>query len=66
MNNIRLHRTLAVLTLAVLFSVSAIAQALPGLGIVATYNLNEGTDFQQVVGVSTAAQFLLGVGQIVT
>jgi hypothetical protein len=31
-----------------------------------TYNVNEGTDFQQVVGAQTLPQFLLGVGQIVT
>jgi hypothetical protein len=33
---------------------------------VMTYNLNEGTDYQQVQGVTTLTQFLLGVGQIIT
>ena len=42
------------------------AQTIPGAGIVMTYNVNEGTDFQQVQGTSTVSQFLLGVGQIVT
>jgi hypothetical protein len=44
----------------------AIAQSFPGIGTVMTYNVNEGTDFQQVVGAQTLPQFLLGVGQIVT
>ena len=63
---IRLRRALAVVAFSVLFSLSAMAQGVPGLGIVATYNVNEGTDFQQVIGVTTTGQFLLGVGQIVT
>jgi len=37
-----------------------------GFGIVMTYNVNEGTDFQQVIGTTTLTQFLLGVGQIIT
>jgi len=44
----------------------AIAQSFPGIGTVMTYNVNEGTDFQQVVGAQTLPQFLLGVGQILT
>ena len=35
------------------------------LGVM-TYNVNEGTDFEQVIGVTNLTQFLLGVGQIVT
>jgi len=49
------------------------ALALPALGqeaggnlTVMTYNVNEGTDFLQVVGATNAIQFLLGVGDIVT
>ena len=49
------------------------ALALPTLGqeargnlTVMTYNVNEGTDFLQVVGATNAIQFLLGVGDIVT
>jgi len=47
-------------------TVPAAAQSFPGLGTVMTYNVNEGTDFQQVVGAQTLTQFLLGVGQIIT
>jgi len=47
-------------------AVSAIAQSFPGAGTVMTYNVNEGTDFQQVVGTSTLPEFLIGVGQILT
>jgi hypothetical protein len=42
------------------------AQGFPGVGVVMTYNVNEGTDFQQVVGTTTLPQFLVGVGQILT
>ena len=45
---------------------SALAQSLPGIGTVMTYNVNEGTDFLQVVGAQTLPQFLLGVGQVLT
>ena len=31
-------------------AVPAVAQSLPGIGTVMTYNVNEGTDFLQVVG----------------
>jgi endonuclease/exonuclease/phosphatase family metal-dependent hydrolase len=47
-------------------TVPAIAQSLPGVGTVMTYNVNEGTDFLQVVGATTELQFLVGVGQILT
>ena len=47
-------------------AVSAVAQSFPGPGTVMTYNVNEGTDFQQVVGASTLPEFLIGVGQILT
>jgi hypothetical protein len=44
----------------------AMAQLIPGVGTVMTYNVNEGTDFLQVVGTQTLPQFLIGVGQILT
>src|ERR1700734_2877391 len=44
----------------------AVAQSFPGIGTVMTYNINEGTDFLQVVGATTELQFLLGVGQVIT
>src|SRR5208282_3428300 len=47
-------------------AVPASAQAFPGIGTVMTYNVNEGTDFLQVVGAQNLQQFLLGVGQIIT
>lgn len=47
-------------------AVPAMAQAFPGIGTVMTYNVNEGTDFLQVVGAQNLQQFLLGVGQIIT
>jgi hypothetical protein len=46
--------------------VPAEAQSFPGAGVVMTYNVNEGTDFQQVVGATTLPEFLIGVGQILT
>ncbi|MFZ1142720.1 MAG: endonuclease/exonuclease/phosphatase family protein [Candidatus Sulfotelmatobacter sp.] len=46
--------------------VPAIAQSFPGIGTVMTYNVNEGTDFLQVVGAQNVEQFLLGVGQVLT
>jgi hypothetical protein len=72
---------IAVLTvvLCLACALPAGAQTIPGAGIVMTYNVNEGSDFQQVQGattvpsictetqmVPTLCQFLLGVGQIVT
>jgi endonuclease/exonuclease/phosphatase family metal-dependent hydrolase len=47
-------------------AVPATAQHLPGIGTVMTYNVNEGTDFEQVVGTQTLQEFLLGVGQVIT
>jgi endonuclease/exonuclease/phosphatase family metal-dependent hydrolase len=47
------------------FSSPAMAESFPGIGIVMTYNLNEGTDFLQVEGTTSLQQFLLGVGQLV-
>jgi len=44
----------------------AVAQRIPGFGTVMTYNVNEGTDFEQVVGTQNLQQFLLGVGQVIT
>jgi hypothetical protein len=61
--------TLEIAFVAVIWAamaVSAIAQSFPGAGTVMTYNVNEGTDFQQVVGATTLPQFLIGVGQILT
>jgi hypothetical protein len=58
---------------AVSLMVVLTALALPALGqeakgnlTVMTYNVNEGTDFLQVIGATNALQFLLGVGDIVT
>jgi hypothetical protein len=42
------------------------AKHFPGIGTVMTYNVNEGTDFQQVVGAQNLQQFLLEVGEILT
>lgn len=42
------------------------AQNSAGRLVVMTYNVNEGTDFLQVLSATTVTQFLLGVGQIVT
>jgi hypothetical protein len=47
-------------------TVPAKAQAFPGVGVVMTYNVNEGTDFEQVVGTASLQDFLLGVGQVLT
>jgi len=44
---------------------AAAAQNLPGIGLVMTYNVNEGSDFLQVQSASSVGQFLIGVGQIV-
>ncbi len=43
-----------------------LAQSLPGIGTVMTYNVNEGSDFLQVASASGLQQFLLGVGEILT
>jgi hypothetical protein len=64
-----LRTTLGIVSVAAIWAAStapAMAQHFPGIGTVMTYNVNEGTDFQQVVGAQTLPQFLLGVGQIVT
>ena len=61
--------TLVIASIGVIWAamaVSAVAQSFPGAGTVMTYNVNEGTDFQQVVGTSTLPEFLIGVGQILT
>lgn len=55
---------LGVVSMAAIGAVPAATQTVPGFGIVMTYNLNEGTDFVQVVGATSLQQFLLGVGQI--
>jgi hypothetical protein len=44
----------------------ALAQNSAGVLEVMTYNVNEGTDFQQVLSATNPTQFLLGVGEIVT
>jgi hypothetical protein len=44
----------------------ALAQKSAGTLKVMTYNVNEGTDFLQVLSATTPLEFLLGVGQIVT
>lgn len=61
--------TLVIVCVAAIWAVMAVpamAQFLPGVGTVMTYNVNEGTDFLQVVGAQTLPQFLLGVGQVLT
>jgi hypothetical protein len=58
--------TIAIAAICATIAVSAVAQTIPGAGTVMTYNVNEGTDFQQVVGAQTLDQFMLGVGQIAT
>jgi len=61
--------TLVIVCVAAIWAVMtvpAMAQFLPGVGTVMTYNVNEGTDFLQVVGAQTLPQFLLGVGQVLT
>src|ERR1051326_7930292 len=44
----------------------AFAQNSAGTLKVMTYNVNEGTDFLQVLNVTTVMDFLLGVGEIIT
>lgn len=44
----------------------AFAQNTNGALGVMTYNVNEGTDYLQVLSATTAEQFLIGVGDIVT
>src|SRR6202162_825571 len=44
----------------------ALAQNSAGVLKVMTYNVNEGTDFLQVLSATNPTQFLLGVGEIVT
>jgi hypothetical protein len=55
-----------VLAIWVAMAALAAAQRFPGIGVVMTYNVNEGTDFLQVVGTQNEQQFLLGVGQVLT
>lgn len=43
----------------------AMGQTLPGIGTVMTYNVNEGSDFLQVLSATSVDEFLSGVGQIV-
>ena len=60
---------LLIVSVAAIWSATAVpatAQHFPGIGTVMTYNVNEGTDFLQVVGAQTLQQFLLGVGQVIT
>lgn len=40
-------------------------QTLPGIDTVMTYNVNEGSDFLQVLSATSVGEFLIGVGQIV-
>ena len=61
--------TLVIVSVAAIWpiiAVPAVAQSFPGIGIVMTYNVNEGTDFLQAVGAQNKQQFLLDVGQILT
>lgn len=62
-NILRLLLLAAVVTIIAL---PAVAQNSKGdLGVM-TYNVNEGTDFLQVLSATNTTEFLLGVGQIVT
>jgi hypothetical protein len=58
--------TLVMVSVAAAGALPATAQSFPGIGIVMTYNVNEGSDFQQVQSTTSLPQFLLGVGQIFT
>jgi hypothetical protein len=55
-----------VVVLTAALAVPALGQKARGNLTVMTYNVNEGTDFLQVLGATNATQFLLGVGDIVT
>ncbi len=58
--------TAMVTVLFIVIVIPATAQNSAGdLGVM-TYNVNEGTDFLQVLSATNATQFLLGVGDIVT
>ena len=64
------HTPSSLLGLTVILSltatvVPAFAQNSAGRLVVMTYNVNEGTDFLQVLSATNALQFLLGVGEIV-
>jgi hypothetical protein len=56
----------SILAIWAAIALPARAQRFPGIGVVMTYNVNEGTDFLQVVGTQNEEQFLLGVGQVLT
>lgn len=58
--------TLSAAAIWMAMALPAIAQSFPGFGIVMTYNVNEGTDFQQVGGTTSLPQFLVGVGEVIT
>ena len=60
--------TLVIVSVAAIWAMAlpAMSQSFPGAGIVMTYNVNEGTDFLQVVGATTLPEFLVGVGQVIT
>jgi len=67
------HASRRLLGIGLLLSALTAAAVLPSLaqksaGVleVMTYNVNEGTDFLQVLSATNATQFLLGVGEIVT
>jgi hypothetical protein len=66
---LKFGKALVMLIVAATWAVMAVpatAQSFPGIGIVMTYNVNEGTDFEQVVGTTSVTDFLLGVGQVIT
>ena len=53
--------TLVIFSVAAIWgaeAIPAVAQSFPGIGTVMTYNVNEGTDFLQVVSTTTLPQFL--------
>src|SRR6202158_6596406 len=64
------HTPLSLLRITVILSLPvavapAFAQNSAGRLVVMTYNVNEGTDFLQVLSATNPLQFLLGVGEIV-
>ena len=61
-----LPTAVSVMVLTAALALPSSGQAARGKLVVMTYNVNEGTDFLQVLGATNATQFLLGVGDIVT
>jgi hypothetical protein len=58
--------TVSIVVLTPVLVLPVLGQTAGGNLTVMTYNVNEGTDFLQVLNATNATQFLLGVGDIVT